>query len=128
MVSVFNCAISFKQCPDELIKSAPFENVTVPLGQTTLVNFSCDANATFVIWAINGTSALFLDTKSLQNRGITLYPPVPSSPGMIISMDINVTTATNNNTEIYCIASDRTNTDKSATFTLTVAGKIMIGT
>ena len=119
--------ILFKQCPDDLIKSAPFENVTVPLGQITPVNFSCNADGDFVLWAINGTYHHLNDPNIYQNR-ITFYPDVHTSSGSNISMGINVTTATNNNTEIHCTAAIVGETaENSTTVTLTIAGKIIIG-
>ena len=118
----------FKQCPDDLIKSAPFENVTVPLGQTTPVNFSCSADGDFVLWAINGTYHHVLDPNIYQNR-ITFYPAVPTLSGFNISMGISVTTAINNNTEIHCSAAVLGETTENSTIvTLTIAGKIIIGT
>ena len=119
----------FKQCPesDDLFKSAPFENVTVPLGQTTPVNFSCDADGEFVLWAINGTYHHVDDPNIYRNR-ITFYPEVHTSTGVNISMGINVTTAINNNTEIHCTAAIAGGTsENSMIVTLTIAGKIMIG-
>ena len=89
-----------KQCPDELIKSAPFENVTVPLGQTTPVNFSCDADGDFVLWAINGTYHHLNDPNIYQNR-VTFYPDVQTSSGFNISMGINVTILQQTTTQKY---------------------------
>ena len=115
-----------KQCPDELIKSAPFENVTVPLGQTTPVNFSCDADGDVVLWAINGTYHHLNDPNIHKNR-IIFYPDVVTSSGLNISMGINVTTASNNNTEIHCTAAFYNGTiENSTTVTLIIAGKIML--
>lgn len=110
-----------------MIKSAPIENVTVPLGLTTPVNFSCDADGDFVLWAINGTYHHQNDPDIYENR-VTFYPNVQTSSGFNISMGINVTTATNNNTEIHCTAAIAFVTSENSTMvTLTIAGKIMIG-
>ena len=119
----------FKQCPDDLIKSAPSENVTVPLGQTTPVNFSCDADGDFVMWVINGTREHLLDKGSYKDR-ITFYPDVPTSSGFNISMGINVTTARNNNTKLHCYAAfigPNMTAENSMTVTLTIAGTVIIG-
>ena len=109
-----------------MIYSAPFENVTVPLGQTTLVNFSCHADGFTVLWIINGT---LVDHHDAQTRGrykereITFYPDVDGSPGINISIGINVTTARNNNTELSCCAHNSTIcTMNSTAVTLTIAG------
>ena len=116
-------ALHFIKCPDELIKSAPIENVTVPLGRTTPVIFSCDAaEGDIVLWVINGTYHHLRDPNIYQNR-ITFYPDVHTSSGISISMGINVTTATNNNTEIHCTAASvGTTIENSTTVTLTIAG------
>ena len=98
--------------------------MTVPLGQTTPVNFSCDAGGDVVLWIINGTLHHLND----PNNRITFYPDVHTSSGISISMGINVTTATNNNTEIHCSAAIAGGTsENSMIVTLTIAGKIMIG-
>ena len=110
-----------------MIKSAPFENVTVPLGQTTPVNFSCDADGDFVMWVINGTYHHHLNEPNIRKNRITFYPDVQTSSGSNISMGISVTTATNNNTEIHCTAAVIGGTiENSTTVTLTIAGKIML--
>ncbi len=109
---------------DDLIKSAPFENVTVPLGQTTLVNFSCDADGGFVWWAINGSYDHHHTDPDIYGNRIIFYPDVGTSSGFYISMGINVTTATNNNTEIQCAAGiEGKPLQNSMTVTLTIAGK-----
>ena len=109
-----------------MIKSAPFENVTVPLGQTTPVNFSCSADGDFALWAINGTYHHQTNDPNIFRNRITFYPDVPTSSGFNISMGINVTTATNNNTEIHCAAAIVGETiENSTTVTLTIAGKIL---
>ena len=119
----------FKRCPDVLIKSAPYENVTVPLGQTTAVNFSCDADGDFVLWVINGTYVHLQDEESsiYEDRGVTFYRVVHTS-GVIISMGINITTARNNNTKLYCSAAAiGMPIETSIMVTLTIAGTVMIG-
>ena len=109
--------------PDTLIKSAPSENVTVPLGQTTLVNFSCSADAKFVFWVINGTPEhIFIQDNRYKDR-VLIYPEVHTSSGSNISIGINITTARNNNTKIHCFAEtiDRS-VENSTTVTVTIAG------
>jgi hypothetical protein len=109
---------------DDLIKSAPIENVTVPLGQTTLVNFSCDAIGDFVLWAINGSYDHHHINPDIYRNRIIFYRDVRTSSGLNISMGINVTTATNNNTEIQCTAGiEGEPLQNSMTVTLTIAGK-----
>lgn len=111
-----------------MIKSAPYEDVTVPLGQTTLVNFSCDADGDFVIWAINGTYDHLHDQKIYKDREVIFYPDVHTSSGINISMGINVTTARTNNTELHCSAAFiGTPPENSTTVSLIIAGTIMIG-
>ena len=103
--------------------------MTVPLGQTIPVNFSCDADGDFVLWAINGTyhhRQSDSESNIFQNR-ITFYCDVLTSSGFNISMGINVTTATNNNTEIHCAAAFVGEPIENSTIvTLTIAGKIII--
>lgn len=111
-----------------MIYSAPFENVTVPLGQTTLVNFSCHADGFTVLWIINGTLVDHHDHETrgrYKGRGITFYPDVNglSISGVNISVGINATTARNNNTELSCCAHNSTTCTKNSTaVTLTIAG------
>jgi hypothetical protein len=112
---------------DNLIKSAPFENVTVSLGQITPVNFSCNADGDYVLWIINGYFEHLHNPNIYRNR-ITFYRDEHTSAGLNISMGINVTAETNNNTEIYCIAALIGEPyQNSTTVTLTIAGKVTIG-
>ena len=110
---------------DSVIYSAPSENVTVPLGQTALVNFSCHADGFTVLWIIDGT---IVDHHNDQIRGrykesgITFYPDVDGSSGVNISIGINATTARNNNTELKCSAHNSTTTINSTAVILTIAG------
>ena len=102
--------------------------MTVPLGQTTPVNFSCHASGDVVLWAINGTIEHQYDDNNLKNRGITIYDIVANSSGKYASMSVDVMTASNNNTEIHCIAVVYTDPppENSTTVTLTIAGKVLI--
>ena len=110
-----------------MIISAP-ENVTVPLGQTTPVNFSCHASGDVVLWVINGTIEHQHDANNLKNRGITIYNAVANSSEIYASMSVDVMTARNNNTEIHCIAVVYMGPppENSTTVTLTIAGKVLI--
>jgi hypothetical protein len=98
--------------------------VTVPLGQTTPVNFSCDADGEFVLWAINGSYDHHHTNPDIYRNRIIFYRDVRTSSGLNISMGINITTATNNNTEIQCTAGIFGESHQnSTTVTLTIAGK-----
>ena len=109
-----------------MIYSAPSENVTVPLGQTTLVDFNCNAGGIFVHWVINGTRGVHgLSHENMtmfEERGVTFYPTIRALLGINISIGIDVTTARNNNTQIYCQSTGATGTENSTTITLTIAG------
>ena len=71
-------------------------------------------------WVINEQ---FVRDKDNYDGGVTFYPDVSISSGHNISMGINVTTARNNNTKIYCAAvSDKGTFENSTTVTLTIAG------
>ena len=97
--------------------------MTVPLGQTTLVNFSCSSAGLLVLWVINEQFVIMRDKDNYYGR-VTFYPDsISISSGHNISMGINVTTARNNNTKIYCAAvSDNGTFENSTTVTLTIAG------
>ena len=111
-----------------MIRVAPSENVVVPQGQTTLVNFNCIAEGTIVLWIINGTLVHHNDQNRYQESGITFYPDILVPSGINISIGINVTTARNNNTELSCFVSQYdsstqvTRNSTSPAITLTIAG------
>ena len=114
-----------------MIRTAPSENVVVPQGQTTLVNFNCIADGNNVLWIINGTLVRYEDHIHYKENGITFYPDSFIPSGINISIGINVTTARNNNTELSCFASsyDHTTSDSrnstSPAVTLSIAGVLI---
>ena len=110
---------------DPKIISAPSENVVVPLGQTTLKNFSCIANgSSSVLWNLNGTRIHHNEQDSYKDLGITFYDDPFAPSGFLISMSINVTTARHNNTRLNCFAFNSTTqrNSTSSEVTLTIAG------
>jgi hypothetical protein len=106
---------------DPQIYSAPSENVVVPLGKTTLENFTCSAGGSFVSWIFNG-SIVHHDNE--QEIGVTFYPDRSGLSRLNISVGINVTTARHNNTQLSCFAFNSTTGRNSTSLavTLTIAG------
>ena len=102
-----------------VIHSDP-ENVTVPLSQTTPVNFSCQGDGIRVLWVIDGTIVYHHLQSNYKKRGIIFYPDDHFEG--IITIGINVTTATNN-TMLNCFAElNSTTNTTSKTAKLTIAG------
>ena len=91
------------------------QNVTVPLGRTTLVNFSCHGDGNRLLWMVNGTRV----QSSYPERGIIFL--LDDHLKGIITIGINVTTKTNN-TMLNCRAENSTTNITSKTAKLTIAG------
>ena len=105
-----------------MIYSAPSENLTLPLGQTTPAMFRCHAQGSFVLWKINGTLIPHESEHLYEARGFTFFQDHTVDQGVAISVSISITTARNNNTRLNCHATGQPAPVTSETVTLTIAG------
>lgn len=106
-----------------MIYSAPSENVTLPLTQTTPAEFQCTGRGVMTTWVINGAEIFDITSYDDMHNDIDIKQNINGNGSATVIIKINLSVA-RNNTNLSCLVRQTGHgvNDTSPVIVLTIAG------